>query len=109
MLQINESIRPFGHRIDTVFTGREDERRRIAGQDQPVGALIIEERAHLLPLAKSGFEMAEVSFPHVDGLGCVRVRTEPVFGCGAAGQDGRGPALSESGGSVRRGPLNRTA
>ena len=33
------------------------------------------ERAHLLPLAASGFELAEVSFPRVDGLGCVRVRT----------------------------------
>jgi transposase len=54
---------------------REDERRQIAGQSQPVGALVIEERAHLLPLAESGFELAELSFPRVDGLGCVRVRT----------------------------------
>jgi hypothetical protein len=30
---------------------------------------------HLLPLAEHGFELAEVSFPRVDGLGCVRVRT----------------------------------
>lgn len=36
---------------------------------------MIEERAHLLPLAGSGFELAESSFPRVDGLGCVRVRT----------------------------------
>jgi transposase len=54
---------------------RADERRRIAGQSQPVGALMITERAHLLPLAKHGFELAELSFPRVDGLGCVRVRT----------------------------------
>ncbi|MBE3603715.1 transposase [bacterium] len=54
---------------------REDERRQIAGQNRPVGALMIEERAHLLPLAESGFELAEISFPRVDGLGCVRVRT----------------------------------
>jgi transposase len=54
---------------------REDERRQIAGHSQPVGAAMIEERAHLLPLAEHGFELAEVSFPRVDGLGCVRVRT----------------------------------
>jgi hypothetical protein len=29
----------------------------------------------LLPLAEDGFELAESSFPRVDGLGCVRVRT----------------------------------
>jgi transposase len=54
---------------------RADERRRIAGQSQPVGALLIAERAQLLPLAESGFALAELSFPRVDGLGCVRVRT----------------------------------
>jgi hypothetical protein len=54
---------------------RADERRQIAGQSQPVGALMMAERAHLLPLAASGFELAQVSFPRVDGLGCVRVRT----------------------------------
>lgn len=30
---------------------------------------------HLLPLAEQGFELVEVCFPRVDGLGCVRVRT----------------------------------
>ena len=36
---------------------------------------MIEERGHLLALAEQGFELAEVAFPRVDGLGCVRVRT----------------------------------
>ena len=54
---------------------RADERRQIAGHNRPVGALMIEERASLLPLAEHGFDLAEVSFPRVDGLGCVRVRT----------------------------------
>jgi transposase len=54
---------------------RADERRPIAGHQQPVGALMIEERAQLLPLAEQGFELAEILFPRVDGLGCVRVRT----------------------------------
>jgi transposase len=54
---------------------REDERRLIAGHKQPVGSLMIEERGHLLPLAEHGCELADISFPRVDGLGCVRVRT----------------------------------
>jgi len=54
---------------------REDEQRLIAGHSEPVGALMIEERAHLLPLAEQGFELVDISFPRVDGLGCVRVRT----------------------------------
>src|ERR1700674_4603014 len=54
---------------------REDERRQIAGRSQPVGVAMIAEREHLLPLVEHGFELAEVSFPRVDGLGCVRVRT----------------------------------
>jgi transposase len=52
-----------------------DERRQIAAQSKPVGALMIEERAHLLPLAEHSFDLADISFPRVDGLGCVRVRT----------------------------------
>jgi transposase len=54
---------------------RAGEQRQIAGRQQQVGALMIEERMHLLPLAEQNFELAEFSFPHVDGLGCVRVRT----------------------------------
>jgi hypothetical protein len=53
----------------------EDERRQIAGHALSVGAAMIAERAHLLPLAEQNFELAEIAFPRVDGLGCVRVRT----------------------------------
>jgi transposase len=53
----------------------EDQNRQIAGKPIPVGAAMIAEREHLLPLAAVGFDLAEVSFPAVDGLGCVRVRT----------------------------------
>ena len=38
-------------------------------------AAMIEEHAQLLPLAEQDCELAELSFPRVDGLGCVRVRT----------------------------------
>jgi hypothetical protein len=61
--------------VQLLTACREDERRLIAGHEQPVRALMIEERAHLLPLAEQGFELADISFPRVDGLGCVRVRT----------------------------------
>lgn len=54
---------------------REDEHRKIAGREQTVGQGMMAEREHLLPLAEEGFDLAEVSFPHVDGLGRVRVRT----------------------------------
>ena len=54
---------------------REEESRQLRGQSRPVGALMVMERAHLLPLADQGFDLAEISFPRVDGLGCVRVRT----------------------------------
>ena len=62
---------------------------------------MIAERAHLLPLAEHGFELAEISFPRVDGLGCVRVRTNLYSAPARPGQDGRGTALSELGGSPR--------
>jgi len=54
---------------------RDDERRHIAGHHQTVGAAMLAERAQLLPLAEQDFELAELSFPRVDGLGCIRVRT----------------------------------
>jgi hypothetical protein len=54
---------------------RHDERRQIAGHHQTVGTAMVVERAQLLPLAEQDFELADVSFPRVDGLGCVRVKT----------------------------------
>ena len=54
---------------------RTDEQRRIAGKSHTVGEALAIEREHLLPLAAEGFELAETSFPLVDGKGCVKVRT----------------------------------
>lgn len=54
---------------------RADEQRRIAGKPHTVGEALQIEREHLLPLAAEGFELAEASFPVVDGKGCVKVRT----------------------------------
>jgi Mu transposase-like protein len=54
---------------------RADQRRRIAGKPHTVGEATGIEREHLLPLPGEGFELAEISFPVVDGKGCVKVRT----------------------------------
>ena len=51
-----------------------DERRTIAGREQTVGASLLIERDHLLPLVE-GFDLAQVSFPTVNGFGCVKVLT----------------------------------
>ena len=54
---------------------QQDQQRRIAGKPTPVGEAMEIERKQLLPLAEEGFELAETSFPMVDGKGCVKVRT----------------------------------
>jgi len=54
---------------------RGEEQRRIAGKPHTVGEAMGIEREHLLPLPTEGFELAEISFPSVDGKGCVQVRT----------------------------------
>jgi transposase len=53
---------------------QQDEQRRIAGKPMLVGEAMRIEREHLLPRAE-GFELAETSFPAVDGKGCVNFRT----------------------------------
>jgi transposase len=52
-----------------------DERRVIAGRQQTVGSGTVIEREHLLPLATEGADLAQTSFPTVNGLGCVKVLT----------------------------------
>jgi transposase len=64
--QLNKDLRDACH---------QDQNRQIAGKVLCIGAAMIAEREHLLPLTEPGFDLAEVSFPTVDGLGCVRVRT----------------------------------
>jgi transposase len=53
----------------------QDQRRILAGRTEAVGVAMLNEQAHLLPLAAEPFELTETSFPTVDGLRCVRVRT----------------------------------
>src|ERR1700690_3058506 len=54
---------------------QQDEQRRIAGKPMLVGEAMRIEREHLLAMTAEGFELAETSFPTVDGKGCVKVRT----------------------------------
>jgi transposase len=54
---------------------RADESRLIAGHAQSVGVGMALEREHLLPLAEEGFDLTEISFPRVDTLRRVKVRT----------------------------------
>jgi transposase len=54
---------------------RQDQNRILSGHSESVGAAMLIERSHLLPLAAEPFDLAEISFPSVDGLRCVRVRT----------------------------------
>jgi len=56
---------------------RADEQRVLHGRTQSVGAAMLIERASLRPLAAEPFDLQEVSFPQVDGAGCVRVKTNP--------------------------------
>ncbi|MGH9433970.1 MAG: Mu transposase domain-containing protein, partial [Terriglobia bacterium] len=64
---------------------REDEKRTISGRSQSVGAALLVEREHLLPLASEGMDLAQTSFPTVNGLGCVKVRTNSYSAPLAAG------------------------
>jgi transposase len=54
---------------------RQDEQRTIAGHTQSVGAALLLERAHLLPLAAEGADLAQTSFPVVNHFGCAKVLT----------------------------------
>jgi len=61
--------------VQLLAACRADESRLLAGRTQPVGAAQLVEREQLLPLANERFDLAEISFPRVSRLGCVRVRT----------------------------------
>ena len=54
---------------------REDEHRTIAGRTQSVGAGLVVEREHLLPLASEGMDLAQTTFPTVNSMGCAKVLT----------------------------------
>ena len=52
-----------------------DQQRILNGRTDAVGTAMLHELSHLLPLSAEPFDLTEKSFPTVDGLRCVRVRT----------------------------------
>jgi transposase len=52
-----------------------DQQRVLSSRTDAVGTAMLHELPHLLPLSTEPFDLTEKSFPTVDGLGCVRVRT----------------------------------
>jgi transposase len=54
---------------------QQDEHRILTGREQTVGASLLIEREHLLPLAEEGLDLAQTSFPTVNGFGCAKVLT----------------------------------
>jgi hypothetical protein len=52
-----------------------DRQRILSGRTETVGAAMLNEQPHLLAPAAEPFDLAEISFPTVDSLRCVRVRT----------------------------------
>ena len=53
----------------------QDHCRVLDGRAATVGGAMLQEQQHLLPLASEPFELTEISYPTVDRLRCVRVRT----------------------------------
>ena len=53
----------------------EEQNRVIAGRSQTIGAGMIAEREHLLPLAEEGFDLASLHFPQINASGCAKVLT----------------------------------
>jgi transposase len=53
----------------------EQQSRVIRGRTQTIGAVMIAEQDHLLPLAEEGFDLASLHFPHINASGCVKVLT----------------------------------
>ena len=84
---------------------RADERRRLDGREQCVGEALAIERDHLLPIAETGFDLAEVSFPRGQ---CERLHHrahQRLLGTAAARQQGAGqPVRGPSRGLARRCP-----
>ena len=81
---------------------QQDEQRRIHGKPHTVGEAMRIEREHLLPLVSEGFELAETSFPVVDGQGCVKVRTNRYSVPLRAGSEDAGAAAARLRGSLAR-------
>jgi transposase len=75
---------------------QQDEHRVITGREQTVGADWVMERDHLLALAAEGADLAQTSFPTVNGLGCVKVLTNAYSAPLAAGTNVQAKAYAST-------------
>ena len=53
----------------------EEQGRVITGRTQTIGAVMLAEQEHLLPLAEERFDLASLHFPRINASGCVKVLT----------------------------------
>jgi hypothetical protein len=54
---------------------REEQSRVIEGRAQSIGAGMLAERGHLLPMAEEGFDLASLHFPEINASGCAKALT----------------------------------
>lgn len=70
------AARDYAHLNELLLEGsKKDEIRVVGDRSLSVGAAMIMEREHLLPLVKEGFDLTAVRFPTVNTSGCVKVLT----------------------------------
>ena len=86
---------------------RADDPRVIAGGNEPVGTMMIEERAHLSAAGRAGFRAGASLLPARGWAGVRAGADQPVFGSGQTWQNGRSAALSDLCGSPGRRPVYR--
>ena len=65
----------------------------IEGRAQTIGAGMIAEREHLLPLAEEGFDLASLHFPEINASGCAKALTNFYSAPLPVGTVGRGEGL----------------
>jgi len=53
----------------------EEQSRVITGRTQTIGAVMLAEQEHLLPLAEERFDLASLHFPRINASGCAKVLT----------------------------------
>jgi transposase len=80
---------------------REEQNRVIEGRAQTIGAGMIAEREHLLPLAEEGFDLASLHFPEINASGCAKALTN--FYSAQAGRNASHDRRSAAGPRVWRG------
>ncbi len=86
---------------------REDKARVLNGRSESVGEAMNTEREYLLPLAREGFQIAEVRFPQVNAKGTVKVLTNFYSVPVAVGVEVCAKGISGPCGDLASGPVRR--